>query len=160
MFVIVENLNDLGEGCSIIFLDARSDCGDLCMSNRKMYGIKISHSSNFNPISITLWYENNIIIFFLSIVMDSDKWGTMNVKIPTFNDSVLSNTANDIAGFSSAKYIIFGWLWSNFRFFVHGHGWIFSSLIVFKALKVPWNHFRVSFGSPTPRQKTLGPTMK
>ncbi len=27
--MVMENLNDLREGCSIIFLDARSDCRDL-----------------------------------------------------------------------------------------------------------------------------------
>ncbi len=73
MSTVVEDLHDLGEVCSIIFLDVRSDCRDLYMSHHKIYGVKISHSSNFSPISITLWYENNIIIFFLSIVMDSDK---------------------------------------------------------------------------------------
>ncbi len=58
--------------------------------------------------------------FFLSIVIDSDKRGTLNVTITIFSDSVLGNTANDTAGFSTAKYIIFGWLWSNFSFFVPG----------------------------------------
>ncbi len=43
------------------------------MSHHKIFDGKISHSSNFNSISIPLWYKNNIIIFFLSIVMDSDK---------------------------------------------------------------------------------------
>ncbi len=42
--------------------------------------------------------------------MDSDKGGTMNVTIAIFSNSVLANTANDTAGFSSAKYFIFGWL--------------------------------------------------
>ncbi len=70
--MVVENLNDLGKVCYIIFLNARRDCRNLYMSHYKIYGIKISHC-NFNPISITLWYENNIIIFFLSMVMDSDK---------------------------------------------------------------------------------------
>ncbi len=92
--MIVENLNDLEEVVFIIFLKAIS--------------VKISHTLNFNPVFITLWYENNIIIFFLSIVMDSDERETMNVTIVTFNDSLLGNTANDTAGFSSAKYIIFG----------------------------------------------------
>ncbi len=63
--MVVENLNDLGEVCSIIFLDARSDYRDLYMAHHKIYGIKVSHSSNFNLVSITSWYEN-IIIFFLS----------------------------------------------------------------------------------------------
>ncbi len=72
--MVVENLNDLGEVCSIIFLDARSDYRDLYnMSLHKIYGIKMSHSSNFNPVFITLWHENNIIIFFLSTVMDSGR---------------------------------------------------------------------------------------
>ncbi len=62
--MVIENLNDLGEVCSGIFLDARSDRRDLCMSHHKIYGVKISHSSNFNSISILLWYENDIIIFF------------------------------------------------------------------------------------------------
>ncbi len=62
--MVVENLNDLREVCSIIFLAARSNCRDLCMSHHKIYGVKISHSSNFNSISITLCYKNNIIIFF------------------------------------------------------------------------------------------------
>ncbi len=71
--MVVENLNDLGEVCSIILLDAKSDCKDLYTSHHKIYNVKISHSSNFKPISITLWYETNIIIFFLSIVVDKDK---------------------------------------------------------------------------------------
>ncbi len=72
--MITKNINDLLEVCSIIILYARSDCRDLYItSQHKIYGVKISHSSNFNPVSITLWYENNIIIFSLSIVMDSDK---------------------------------------------------------------------------------------
>ncbi len=71
--MIVESLSDLGEVCPIIFLDLRSDYTDLYMSHHKIYGVKLL-SFNFNPISIKLWYENNIIIFFLSIVMDSDKW--------------------------------------------------------------------------------------
>ncbi len=53
--------------------------------------------------------------------MDSNKQGTMSARIIIFSDSVLGNTANDTAGFSSAKYIIFGWLWSNnFCYFVCG----------------------------------------
>ncbi len=72
MSAVVKNLNDPGEVCSIIFLDPGSDCRDLCMSHHKIYSVKISHSSNFNLIFITLWYENNIIIFFLPIIMDSD----------------------------------------------------------------------------------------
>ncbi len=71
--MVVKNLNDLGEVRSIIFLDARSDCRDLYMSRHKIYSLNISHSSNFNPISIALWYESDIIIFLLSIVMGSDK---------------------------------------------------------------------------------------
>ncbi len=134
--MVTENLNDLGEVCSTIFLTARSDCRDLYMSHHKIYGVKISHSSNFNPISITLWYENNIIIFFLSIVMDSDKYGTMRAMIAIFSDSVLHKTANDTAAFSFAKFIIFSWLWSNFSYFVHGRGWIFLSVVVLKTLKV------------------------
>ncbi len=104
--MVVENLNDLREVCSIIFLYARSDCGDLYMSHNKIY---ISKSSNFT-ISITLWYKNYIINLFLSIVRNSDKQETTSVTIKIFSDSVLGNTANDTAGFSSAKYIIFGWL--------------------------------------------------
>ncbi len=46
---------------------------EINISHRKIYGVKISHSSNFNPVSIALWYENNIIIFFLSMVTDIDK---------------------------------------------------------------------------------------
>ncbi len=84
MSVVVENLNDLGKVCSIIFLDARSDCRDLYMSRHKIYGVKISHSSNFNTISIALWYENNIIIFFSSIVVDSPKRITINVNYRNF----------------------------------------------------------------------------
>ncbi len=79
---------------------------NLYMFHHKIYAVKISHSFNFNPVSITLWYENNVIIFFLSIVMDSDKQGTMSATIAIFSESVLSNTANDTAGFSSTKYII------------------------------------------------------
>ncbi len=103
---------------AITFLDARSDCRDLYVSHHKIYGVKISHSSNFNPISITLWYENNIIISFLSV----DKLGTVKVMITIFSDFVLGNTANDTASFNSAKYILFGWLRSNFSYFVHGCG--------------------------------------
>ncbi len=106
----MKNLNDLGEVCFNIFLDARSDCRDLYMSHHKIYGVKISHSTNFNPVSLTLWDENKLIIFFLSKVMDSNKRTTMNVMITIFTDSVLGNTANDTTGFSSAKYVIFGWL--------------------------------------------------
>ncbi len=70
--------------------------------------------------------------------MDSGKRGTMSVTIAIFNVSVLVNTVNDAAaGFSSAKYIIFGWLWSNFSYFVHGQGRIFLSIVLFKVLKVP-----------------------
>ncbi len=107
--MVVENLNDLGEVRSIIFLDPRSDHWDLYMFHNKIYVVKMSLSSNFNPISITLWYENNIIIFFLSTVMDNDKRGTISLTITIFSDSVLDNTANDNTGFSSAKYILFGW---------------------------------------------------
>ncbi len=64
--MVVENPNVLGKVGYIIFLDARSNC-------RTIYGVQISHYSDFYPISIALWYENNIIIFFLSIVIDSDK---------------------------------------------------------------------------------------
>ncbi len=71
------------------------------MFHCKIYIAKISHSSNFNPVSIALWYKNNIIIFFLSIVMDSDKQGTVSVTIAIFSDSVLGNAANDMADFSS-----------------------------------------------------------
>ncbi len=46
--------------------------------------------------------------------MDSDKRRTMSAMIAIFSDCVLGNTGNDTphrpAGFSSAKYIIFGWL--------------------------------------------------
>ncbi len=76
------------------------------MFHHKIYVVKISHSSNFNPISSTL--ENNIRIFSLSVAVDSDKQGTMSVTISIFSDSVLGNTTNDTAGFCSAKYIIFG----------------------------------------------------
>ncbi len=72
--MVVENLNNLGDVCSIIFLDARSDCRDLYASHHKIYSVKISHSSNFNPVSITLWYENNIsqflvILYWLTLLM-------------------------------------------------------------------------------------------
>ncbi len=53
--------------------------------------------------------------------MDSDKQGRMSVTVAIFRDFVLGNTATNTAGFSSAKYIIFGWLLSNFRYFAHGH---------------------------------------
>ncbi len=53
--------------------------------------------------------------------MDSDKQGTMSPMIAIFSDPVLGSSANDTAGFSSSsKYIIFDWLRSNFRYFVHG----------------------------------------
>ncbi len=39
--------------------------------------------------------------------MDSDKPGTMSVTITIFSDSVLGNTANDTAGFSSANRCIY-----------------------------------------------------
>ncbi len=71
--MVAENPNDLEEVCSIIFLDAGSDLRDLYMSRHKIYGVKISHCSNFNPISIALRYKNNIKIFFLSLVMDCGK---------------------------------------------------------------------------------------
>ncbi len=118
--MVMDNLNDLGEVCSIIFLEARSDCRDFYTFHRKIYGVKISHSYNFNPVSITLWYENNIIIFSLSIVMDSDKWGTMSVTIAIFSDSLLGNISNDTTGVCSSKYIIFCWICSNLCYFVHG----------------------------------------
>ncbi len=47
--MVVENLNDPGEVCSIIFLDAKSDCMDFYMSHHKIYGEKISYSSNLIP---------------------------------------------------------------------------------------------------------------
>ncbi len=84
--MVVENLNDLREVCSIIFSDSRSDCRDLYFFHHKIYIVKIFCSSNFNPVSITLWNENNGIIFFLSIVMDGDKQ-TMSVMITIFIDS-------------------------------------------------------------------------
>ncbi len=31
----------------------------------------MSRSSNFNPASIALWYENNVKIFFLSVVISA-----------------------------------------------------------------------------------------
>ncbi len=96
--MVIENLNDLLEVSSILFLDARNDRTYLYMSRYKIYGVKISHSLNFNPVSITLWYENSIIIFFLYIVMDSDKQGTMSATIAIFSNYVLSSTANDTAG--------------------------------------------------------------
>ncbi len=126
------------------------------MSHHKIYGVKSFDSSNFNFVSIKVWYEN-IIIFFLFIVMDSDKQGRMSVTIEVFSDSVLGNTANDTAGFSFVKYIIFGWLWSNFSYFVHGRGWIFLSMVVSKALKVPSNNFRGSFGTRPPAAKNIEP---
>ncbi len=61
------------------------------MSHYEIFGVKLFHSSNFNPISITLQYESNIIILFLSMVMDSDRPGTMNVMFTIFSDSVLGN---------------------------------------------------------------------
>ncbi len=54
--------------------------------------------------------------------MDSDKYGTMSMMITVFSDTVLGNAANDTASFSSAKYVISGWLLSNFSYFVHWHG--------------------------------------
>ncbi len=69
--------------------------------------------------------------------MDSNKRGTMSVTITIFSYSVPGNTAYDTAGFSSAKYILFNWLWSNFVYFVNGCGWIFLSMVMFKALEVP-----------------------
>ncbi len=52
--MFVENLNELGEMCSIIFLDPKSDCRDLYIFHHKIYGVKIAHFSNFNLVSITL----------------------------------------------------------------------------------------------------------
>ncbi len=98
------------------------------LSHHKIYSVKISNSFNFNPVSITFWYENNIIIFFLSIVLDSDEQETMNVTIAILSDFILGNTANDTVGFSSPKYIIFGWLWSILAILSMG---------VFETLKVP-----------------------
>ncbi len=80
--MVVEKFNDHGEVCSIIFLNARNDYRDLYLSHHKIYGVKMSHSSNFNPISITLWYENSIsfksifsfIFFILPILAQTLKY--------------------------------------------------------------------------------------
>ncbi len=98
----------LGRGVLLYFCTLELTVGIYNMFHHKIYIIRISHSSNFNLISILLLYENNIKIFFLSIVMDSDDRGTMSVTITIFSDSVLGITVNDAAGFSSAKYIMFG----------------------------------------------------
>ncbi len=37
--------------------------------------------------------------------MDNDKRGTMSVTMTIYSDSMLGNTNNDTAGFSSARYI-------------------------------------------------------
>ncbi len=108
-FMLVSNFT-YDSGSRFIWSKARSDCRDLYTFRHKICGVKISHYYNFNPFSITLWYENNKIIFSLSIVIGSDKWGTMSVTIVIFSDSVLGNIANDTASVSSLKYIIFGWL--------------------------------------------------
>ncbi len=54
------------------------------------------------------------ILYFLSVlgvqgwVVEGDKRGTMCVMIVViFSNSVLGNTANNTAGFSSTKYIMF-----------------------------------------------------
>ncbi len=121
----------------ILFLNPRSDLEIYVRFTIKIYVVKISHSSNFNRVSIALWYENSVIIFFLSIVMDSDKRGTTSATIAIFSYCVLGNTANDTAGFSSAKHVIFGWLRSNFRYLVYSRRRIFLSMVVFEALKIP-----------------------
>ncbi len=84
------------------------------MFHHKIYMVKISRSSNFNPISITFWCEDNIITFFFSIVMDNYKCGTTSVTIAIFSYSVLGNTA---AGCDRIVAIL--------------------SMAVFKALKIP-----------------------
>ncbi len=125
---VIGPLMTLGR-CVLLYFWMQEVTRDLYMSRHKIYSVKISHSSKFNPTSITLWYENNIIIFFLSIVMDSGKRVKMNETIAVFSDSVLGNTANYAAGFSSAKYIWLAviefqlfcpWVWINF--FVYGYG--------------------------------------
>ncbi len=57
--MVVDNLNDPGEGGSIIFSDARSARRDLYMFHHAVYSVKVSLSSNFDPIFITLRYKNN-----------------------------------------------------------------------------------------------------
>ncbi len=81
--------------------------GMLAVSSKK--AVTWSHLSVLFSIvwTIRLWYEKNIIIFILFIVMDNDKRETMSMTITIFSDSVLGNTANDAAGFSFAKYVIF-----------------------------------------------------
>ncbi len=118
--MVVDNLDDFGKVCSVIFLGARGDCRDLYTFHHKIEGAKISHPYNFNPVSITLWYENNNIIFSLSIIMDSEKWRTMSMMITSFSDSVLGNIADDTGSVSSSEYIIFGQLWSNLSMVMYG----------------------------------------
>ncbi len=136
--MVMENLNDLGEVCSIIFLDAGSDCMDLYMSHHNIYGVKIFPSSNFNPVSISLWYEN-IIIFFPSIITDSDKRGTMSATIAIFCHSVLGNTSNDTycwlcfckTHYMSLDVIEFQLFcpWASMNFFVHSCVWSLKSTL-------------------------------
>ncbi len=40
VFLVANNLNALEDVCSIIFLDARSDCRDLYTFHYKIYGVK------------------------------------------------------------------------------------------------------------------------
>ncbi len=106
--------------CVLLYFWTQRVTVEICTCHHKIYSLKISHSFNFNPISITLWYESNIIIILLSIVMDGDKWGTMSAAVAIFSDAVLGKPANNTTGFNSSKYIIFSWLCSNFNYFVYG----------------------------------------
>ncbi len=73
MSTVAENLIDLGKGVLLYFWTQVTTLR-IYMSHHKICGVKISHSSNFNLISIALWYKNDVIIFFfLSIVMENDK---------------------------------------------------------------------------------------
>ncbi len=59
--------------CVLLYFWTQEVTVGIYISHHKIYGIKISPSSNFNLVSIALRYENNIIIFFLSTVLDSNK---------------------------------------------------------------------------------------
>ncbi len=49
--------------CVLLYFWMQDVTAGIYMSHYKLYGLQICHSSNFNLVFVTLWYENNIIIF-------------------------------------------------------------------------------------------------
>ncbi len=160
MSVVVENLHDRGEVPSILFSDPRSDYGDLYTFHHKICDIKISHSSNFNPVSITLWYENKIIIFFLFvwILISEEQWAWRSqflvilycvTLLKTLLTSVQRNTLYLAGCDRMIEFSLFcPWSWMNF--FVH------SRVQSLKNILKPSSRLLLESTSPPPPPKNLG----